>query len=105
MAPLFPVVLPAAQMRLVTQFTRLAVDAQMVVGLRVAGMMGMIAQSPGEPIRMISEKHEALSESVMAMASAGWRGHSPERLLSAGMRPYGKRTRANSRRLSVSRAT
>lgn len=96
-----PMILPAAQMRLMSQFARMAIEANMVIGLRMAGMMGLMAQAPGEPFRMVAEKQAALSESMMAMASAGMRGHSTERLLAAGLRPYGRRTRANSRRLTT----
>ncbi|MEE2860642.1 MAG: antibiotic ABC transporter [Paracoccus sp. (in: a-proteobacteria)] len=100
MKPMMPMFLPAAQMRLATQFTRMAIEANMVIGLRMAGMMGLMAQAPGEPFRMVAEKQAAVSESLFAMAQAGMRGHSTERMLSAGLRPYGRRTRANSRRLS-----
>lgn len=101
MNPMMPLILPAAQVRLASQFARMAIEANMVIGMRMAGMMGLMVQSPGEPFRMIAEKQAALSESMMAMASAGMRGHSAERMLSAGLRPYGRRTRANSRRLSA----
>lgn len=101
MNPMMPLILPAAQVRLASQFARMAIEANMVIGMRMAGMMGLMVQSPGEPFRMIAEKQAALSESMMAMASAGMRGHSAERMLSAGLRPYGRRTRANSRRLST----
>ncbi|MGZ3215893.1 antibiotic ABC transporter [Paracoccus sp. T5] len=105
MNPMLPMILPAAQVRLITQFSRMAIESQMVIGLRLAGMMGFMAQSPGEPFMMVAEKQAAVSESFFAMASAGMRGHSPERVMSAAMRPYGKRTRANSRRLSAARPT
>ncbi|WP_411838797.1 antibiotic ABC transporter [Paracoccus sp. ME4] len=98
---MMPLILPAAQVRLASQFARMAIEANMVIGMRMAGMMGLMVQSPGEPFRMIAEKQAALSESMIAMASAGMRGHSAERMLSAGLRPYGRRTRANSRRLSA----
>ena len=101
MNPMMPLILPAAQVRLASQFARMAIEANMVIGMRMAGMMGLMVQSPGEPFRMIAEKQAALSESMIAMASAGMRGHSAERMLSAGLRPYGRRTRANSRRLSA----
>lgn len=101
---MLPMILPAAQLRLTSQFARMAIEANMVIGLRVAGMMGLMTQSADEPFRMVAEKHAAASESLMAMASAGLRGHSAERMLSAGMRPYGRRTRANSRRLGRSPA-
>lgn len=104
MNPMMPMILPAAQARLASQFARIAIEANMVIGLRMAGMMGLMAQSPDEPFLMVAEKHAAASESIIAMTSAGMRGHSAERMLSAGMRPYGKRTRANSRRLSTAKA-
>ena len=103
MTPIFSLILPAAQMRLVTQFARMAIEANTVIGLRMAGMMGIMAQSPGEPFRMVAEKQAAASESLYAMASAGLRGHSAVRVLSAALRPYGRRTRANSRRLTTSK--
>ncbi|MDM7458635.1 MAG: antibiotic ABC transporter [Paracoccus sp. (in: a-proteobacteria)] len=94
--------LPNAQTRLLLQLSRLAIESQMIVGLRLAGMMGLMAQSPGEPFRMVAEKQAAATESIFAMASAAGRGASAERVMSLGLRPYGKRTRANSRRLTRS---
>lgn len=93
-------VLPVAQTRLMLQFSRMAIESQMIIGYRLAGMMGLMAQSPGEPFRMVAEKHAAASESLFAMVTAAGRGDSAERVMSLGLRPYGKRTRANSRRLS-----
>ncbi|SET13369.1 antifreeze protein [Paracoccus homiensis] len=66
----------------------------------MAGMMGVVAQSPGEPFRMVAEKQAAASESLFAMAQAASRGDSADRVMSAALRPYSKRTRANSRRLT-----
>ena len=86
--------------RLWAQFARMGIEAQMVIGLRTAGMMGMMAKAPGEPFRMVAEKQAAATESLFAMAQAAGRGASAERVMAAALRPYGKRTRANSRRLS-----
>jgi hypothetical protein len=86
--------------RLWAQFARMGIEAQMVIGLRTAGMMGMMVQAPGEPFRMVAEKQAAATESLFAMAQAAGRGASAERVMAAALRPYGKRTRANSRRLS-----
>ncbi|MFV0385317.1 antibiotic ABC transporter [Paracoccus sp. (in: a-proteobacteria)] len=72
----------------------------MVISLRLAGMLGVVAQSPGEPFRMVAEKQAAVSESLFAMARAASRGAPADRVVSAGLRPIGKRTRANSRRLA-----
>lgn len=87
-------------MRIWAQMARIAIDSQLVIGMRMAGMMGVVAQSPGEPFRMVAEKQAAASESLFAMAQAASRGDSAERVMSAALRPYSKRTRANSRRLT-----
>ena len=94
---------PKNHVRLWAQFARMTIEAQMVIGLRTAGMMGIMAQAPGEPSRMVAEKQAAATESLFAMAQAAGRGASAERVMSAALRPYGKRTRANSRRLSKGR--
>ncbi|WCR11795.1 antibiotic ABC transporter [Paracoccus stylophorae] len=91
-----------APYRVWAQMARIAFDSQMVIGFRMAGMMGMMAQSPGEPFRMIAEKQAAASESLFATVQAAGRGVRADRVVSAALRPYGKRTRANSRRLSRS---
>ncbi|AUH64336.1 antibiotic ABC transporter [Paracoccus zhejiangensis] len=94
---------PSAQIALMSQMTRIAIESQFVIGMRVLGMMGMMNQSPGEPFRMVAEKQAAATESLFAMTRAASRGASAERVMSAALRPYGKRTRANSRRLTGSR--
>lgn len=92
--------LPLGHTRLMLQLSRMAIESQMIIGIRLAGMMGFMAQAPGEPFRMVAEKQAAASESLFAMASAAGKGASAERVMSVGLRPYGKRTRANSRRLT-----
>lgn len=82
------------------QAARVAIESQLIIGIRVAGMMGVIPQSPGEPFRMVAEKQAAASESMFAMVQAFSKGASVERAMSAGLRPYSKRTRANSKRLT-----
>ncbi len=91
---------PANPVRLWSQMARLTIESQVVISLRMAGMMGMVAQSPGEPFRMVAEKQAAATESMFAIARAAGRGDSVDRVISAGLRPYGRRTRANSRRLT-----
>ena len=82
------------------QLARISVESQLVIGLRVAGMLGLVAQAPGEPFRMIAEKQAAASESLLAVAQAASRGASPEQVLSEALGPYDKRISANSRRLT-----
>lgn len=100
MNPMMPMTMPASQVRLVTEFAHMAIESQMVINLRLAGMFGFMAQSPDEPFRMLAEKQAAASESLFAMTKAATEGASPETVMSAAMRPYGDRTRANSLRLA-----
>lgn len=84
------------------QMMRIGWESQMVIGLRAAAMMGMLPQRPGEWSRMVTEKQDAANESMrMAMRAAG-RGERADEVLSAMLRPYGRRTRANARRLTRS---
>ncbi|MFV0303651.1 MAG: antibiotic ABC transporter [Paracoccus sp. (in: a-proteobacteria)] len=93
---------PTAQFALWGQMARIAIESQVVIGMRILGMMGVTDQSPGEPFRMVAEKQAAATESLFAMTRAASRGATAERVMSAALRPYGRRTRANSRRLTSS---
>lgn len=91
---------PGKQMRLWAQMTRIGIEAQLVIGLRLAGMAGLTRQAPSEPMRMVTEKQEAVVESIYAMVMGTARGDSAETVMNAALKPYARRTRANSRRLS-----
>lgn len=91
----------AASLRLWSEAARIAIDSQFVISLRMADMLAGAGQPSGEPFRMVAEKQAAASESFFAMADAASRGASADHVVSAGMRPYGERTRANSQRLSA----
>lgn len=83
---------------------RMLAEAQTVVGLRMAGMAGLWTLAPGETTRMVSEKQQAFAESALALTAAAMAGERPERLLDAAVRPLGRRTRANARRLGLAYA-
>ena len=75
-------------------------DAQVVIGLRVAGMAGFWPMGKAETDRMVSEKLHAGVDSVhAAMRSAIAGGNLPD-VAMAAMRPVGHKTQANKRRLS-----
>lgn len=82
------------------QMARLGWDAQMVIALRTAGMMGFVPQDAAEPSRMVQEKADAASEAMQAALRAASRGERADRVMAAAIRPYRRRTRANVRRLS-----
>ena len=82
------------------QMAQMALEAQMVVVLRTAGMMGGMRQDLAEPQRMVLEKADAASEAMHAALRAASRGERADRVMAAALRPYRRRTRANMRRLS-----
>lgn len=104
MNPWMPFLVPAAQARLMGTLTTIALQSQAIIGMRMAGMMGLATQAPDEQARMIAEKHEAASEAWVAMATAAMGGHGVERIINAGLAPYGQRTAANSKRLMAPQA-
>lgn len=79
---------------------RMLAEAQTVMALRMAGMAGLWTLAPGETTRMVSEKQRAFTESALALTAAAAAGGGPEHLLDAAVRPLGRKTRANAKRLS-----
>ncbi len=74
-------------------------EAQQVIALRVMGMAGIWAVAPGENHRMVSEKLPAMVEAGQAAMMAAMTGAGPDQVAAAWVKPVGKRTRANARRL------
>ena len=86
------------------QMARIGFESQLVISMRMAGMMGFVSQSPNETIRMVTEKYDAAHEAFQASLRSATRGDSVDKVMSAALRPYSRRTGANSRRLSRRRA-
>ncbi|MEM9476287.1 MAG: antifreeze protein [Pseudomonadota bacterium] len=80
--------------------TRLAIEAQTVVALRLWGMAGIWSIRPTEPVRMFTEKPAAFVEAAAVASHAMLKGRSPDQVARAAMRPLRRKTRANVRRLS-----
>lgn len=91
---------PAASMKLWADFCRMGLEAQYVMTMRMAGMMGVVPHRRGENYRMVAEKGHAARESVGAALRSAATGARADEILAAALRPYGRRTRANARRLS-----
>ena len=91
---------PAGSVRLWADFCRMGFEAQYVMAMRLAGMMGVLPQARDENLRMVFEKGDAARESMGAALRSAATGARPDEILSAALRPYGRRTRANARRLS-----
>ncbi len=90
----------SSSIQLLTDVAQIGIDAQMVVAMRLAGMVGLWPTSHDESIRMVSEKQSAAEESMNAMMRTVWRGETPDRIMIEALKPIGRRTSANARRLS-----
>lgn len=94
---------PKAPMSLWAQMARIGFESQLVIAMRVAGMFGLVAHAPSENMRMITEKMDAAQELLHASFRSATRGEPVDKVMSAALRPYSRRTKANSRRLSRKR--
>lgn len=91
---------PAASIRLWADLMRMGFEAQYVIGMRLAAIAGVLPARQGENYRMVAEKGDAVRESVGAALRSAATGARADQILSAALKPYGSRTRANALRLS-----
>jgi len=82
---------------------RIGIEAQFVMTLRTAGMMGLLPHGKNENTLMFTEKNDAVRESFGAAFRSAARGARADQILAAALKPYGRRTRANAKRLAVKR--
>lgn len=75
-------------------------QAQIVVGMRMMGWMGLWRVSPSENLRMIQEKTDAFAESGRAATRALAGGQAPIKVAEAALRPVARRTKNNVSRLA-----
>ncbi len=81
---------------------RMLAEAQTVIAYRMMGMAGLWTLAEGESARMFTEKQQAFAQSAFDLTAAAMRGQPPEAILAAAVRPLGRKTSANARRLSRS---
>ncbi len=79
---------------------RMMAEAQSVVAYRMLGMAGFWPVAPSETMRMTMEKAPAFAAAQMAAWQAVISGASPDRIMAAWLKPIGKETSANQKRLS-----
>lgn len=77
----------------------LAVEAQMVMAMRMAGMIGAWSVQPAESRRMVDEKAPAFAEAAYAAGAAALSGRRPDQVMDIWTRSLRRKTRANARRL------
>ncbi|WP_376871112.1 antifreeze protein [Albirhodobacter sp. R86504] len=81
------------------EMVQMAAEAQAVIAMRTAGMMGFWATKPSEMDRMVAEKTTAAMDSMQAAQRAALAGKSPADVMRAGLKPIGRKTAANAKRL------
>ena len=79
-------------------------EAQTVVAIRTMGIWGVVPASPRERHAMVAEKGPAFLESAIAAGQAAAMGQTPVQVAEAALRPIGRQTRSNMRRLTKPRA-
>ncbi len=75
-------------------------EAQLVVSIRMAGMMGLTPLPKGEGQRMIAEKTRAFTKAGIAAGTAAVMGQGPEAVARAALAPVARQTKANAKRLT-----
>jgi hypothetical protein len=76
------------------------VEAQMVIGMRMLGMMGLWPVTPSETARMSSEKLVAVQKADLAATRAALAGKGLIGVADAALKPIRRRTTSNAKRLA-----
>ncbi len=93
------------QAALASDYGRMMMEANMVIGIRMMGMAGLWAMPAAELDRMIAEKQNAFTGSAIAATLSAMTGGTPEAIARAALGPIGRKTRSNVKRLTKPRAT
>ena len=97
---MYPMMTPTQMISLSLKTGMMLAEAQMVIGMRMMGMMGVWRVLPSENARMSSEKVAAVGEAAMATSQAVLSGKSPAFVAEAALKPIRRRTSANVKRLA-----
>jgi hypothetical protein len=84
-------------------FWTMMTQAQTVIAIRMLGMAGVLPAHARENHTMLVEKGPAFAEAAIAAGAAVLAGKSPDEIAQAAIRPIGRRTRANVKRLTKPR--
>jgi len=82
------------------QLGMMAAEANVVIAMRMWGMAGIWSVTKAENDRMMSEKTQAVTQSIVAANRAVMTGKRPDQILAAAIKPVRSKTRANSKRLA-----
>lgn len=95
--------LPFAWWAIGLRTAQMMAEAQTVMAFRLMGLAGTWPVSPSESSRMISEKAPAFLRAGGAAMQAAMQGKRPDQIFDAALKPIGRKTRSNAKRLSRSR--
>lgn len=90
---------PFDLMRPSLEMAAMAREAQVVIGLRLAGFAGLWPMAPGEAEQMLAEKLQAAHGARHAALHAALAGAGASEIAMAALAPLRQRTRANAQRL------
>lgn len=79
---------------------QLAIRAQLVIGLRFAGMAGDGKPNTAELHGMVFAKQQAFAQARFEAAAAFWRGRCFERIMTASLKPLQTKASGNVKRLT-----
>jgi hypothetical protein len=91
---------PLAFWRLSMEIGQMTMEAHHIMTHRVLGMAGILPMRSDEPARMITEKHDAMTASGLAVGQAMMAGKSATDVMAAAVKPMRAKTKANAKRLS-----
>ncbi|MFT5067474.1 MAG: hypothetical protein ACJAXK_000381 [Yoonia sp.] len=83
-----------------TEVTKLMVDTQAVMALRLMGIAGALPAHADENDRMLAEKGPAFAQAMSEMTAAAAAGKRPDQIMSAGMEPLQTQVSSNRERLT-----
>lgn len=85
------------------RYSQMMVEAQTVMSLRLLGMTGLWPVAASEQSRMVTEKLPAFIKAGGHATAAAMKGRRPDQIMDAALKPIGRKTRSNARRLSSRR--
>lgn len=91
---------PLSCWHLSLEASQILAESQAVIGMRLAGMVGLWPVSAAETSQMVTEKLEAGAQAQRAALNTAFSGGSLTEIARAAMKPVGVRTKANVRRLT-----
>ena len=91
---------PLQLMELSIRTSIMLTEAQMIIGMRMMGMMGLWRVLPSENARMSSEKVAVMGQVALASSQALMSGKPPTLVAAAALKPIRRKTASNVKRLA-----